>query len=43
MLETLRTGRPLIVVINELLMDNHQKELASQLEEDGHLFYATCR
>ena len=42
-LETLQAGRPLIVVINELLMDNHQMELASQLAEDGHLFYATCR
>ena len=42
-LETLQTGRPLIVVINELLMDNHQLELANQLAEDGHLYYATCR
>ena len=42
-LETLQAGRPLIVVINELLMDNHQMELASQLAEDGHLCYATCR
>ncbi|KAL9985934.1 hypothetical protein ACROYT_G008390 [Oculina patagonica] len=41
-LETLQAGRPLIVVINELLMDNHQIELASQLAEDGHLYYATC-
>ncbi|RMX61096.1 hypothetical protein pdam_00010520 [Pocillopora damicornis] len=41
-LETLQAGRPLIVVINELLMDNHQLELASQLAEDGHLSYATC-
>ncbi|KAJ7382227.1 Glycosyltransferase 28 C-terminal domain [Desmophyllum pertusum] len=41
-LETLQAGRPLIVVINELLMDNHQLELASQLAEDGHLYYATC-
>ena len=43
MLETLQVGQPLIVVINELLMDNHQLELASQLAEDGHLYYATCR
>ena len=42
-LESLQAGRPLIVVINELLMDNHQMELASQLAEDGHLCYATCR
>ncbi|KAM7449796.1 putative bifunctional UDP-N-acetylglucosamine transferase and deubiquitinase ALG13 [Porites harrisoni] len=41
-LETLQAGRPLIVVINEHLMDNHQLELASQLAEDGHLYYATC-
>lgn len=32
-----------MVVINEHLMDNHQLELASQLAEDGHLYYATCR
>lgn len=42
-LETLQAGKPLIVVINDLLMDNHQLELASQLAEDGHLYYATCR
>ena len=42
-LETLQAGRPMIVVINELLMDNHQLELANQLADDGHLFYATCR
>lgn len=42
-LEVLHAGKPLIVVINELLMDNHQLELASQLSEEGHLYYATCR
>ena len=42
-LETLQARKPLIVVINDLLMDNHQLELASQLAEDGHLYYATCR
>lgn len=42
-LEVLQAGKPLIVVINELLMDNHQLELASQLSEEGHLYYATCR
>ncbi|NP_001084877.1 ALG13, UDP-N-acetylglucosaminyltransferase subunit-like L homeolog [Xenopus laevis] len=41
-LETLGEGKPLIVVINEQLMSNHQIELAKQLYKDGHLFYCTC-
>lgn len=41
-LEALQAGKPLIVVVNEQLMDNHQFELASQLAEEGHLYYATC-
>ncbi|XP_014664298.1 PREDICTED: UDP-N-acetylglucosamine transferase subunit ALG13 homolog [Priapulus caudatus] len=41
-LETLDAGKPLIVVINEELMGNHQLELAEQLYTNGHLFYATC-
>ncbi|XP_078068201.1 putative bifunctional UDP-N-acetylglucosamine transferase and deubiquitinase ALG13 [Mustelus asterias] len=41
-LETLEAGKPLIVVINEKLMDNHQLELAKQLHQDGHLVYCTC-
>ncbi|XP_033109501.1 UDP-N-acetylglucosamine transferase subunit ALG13 homolog [Anneissia japonica] len=41
-METLEAGKPLIVVVNELLMGNHQIELAYQLYEDGHLQYCTC-
>uniref|UniRef100_A0A8B9G9K6 UDP-N-acetylglucosamine transferase subunit ALG13 n=1 Tax=Amazona collaria TaxID=241587 RepID=A0A8B9G9K6_9PSIT len=42
-LETLEKGKPLIVVINEKLMNNHQLELAKQLHEDGHVLYCNCR
>ncbi|XP_013794857.1 UDP-N-acetylglucosamine transferase subunit ALG13 homolog isoform X2 [Limulus polyphemus] len=41
-LETLRARKPLIVVINENLMGNHQMELAYQLFQDGHLYYCKC-
>lgn len=41
-LEALAASKPLIVVTNELLMDNHQLELAEQLCKDGHLYYCTC-
>ncbi|XP_076309611.1 alg13 UDP-N-acetylglucosaminyltransferase subunit isoform X2 [Tachypleus tridentatus] len=41
-LETLRARKPLIVVINETLMGNHQMELAYQLFQDGHLYYCKC-
>ncbi|XP_041459067.1 UDP-N-acetylglucosamine transferase subunit ALG13 homolog isoform X2 [Lytechinus variegatus] len=40
-LETLGAKKPLLVVINELLMGNHQLELADQLYKDKHLFYTT--
>uniref|UniRef100_A0A8C6YUU1 UDP-N-acetylglucosamine transferase subunit ALG13 n=1 Tax=Nothoprocta perdicaria TaxID=30464 RepID=A0A8C6YUU1_NOTPE len=42
-LETLEEGKPLIVVINEKLMNNHQLELAKQLHRDGHVLYCNCR
>ncbi|XP_075619559.1 UDP-N-acetylglucosamine transferase subunit ALG13-like [Balearica regulorum gibbericeps] len=41
-LETLEKGKPLIVVINEKLMNNHQLELAKQLDRDGHVFCCNC-
>lgn len=41
-LEVLKRNTPLIVVINEELMDNHQSELAEQLQESGYLYYCVC-
>ncbi|RKP37356.1 N-acetylglucosaminyldiphosphodolichol N-acetylglucosaminyltransferase Alg13 [Dimargaris cristalligena] len=41
-LECLTLGRPLIAVVNEDLMDNHQDELATALADDHVLIKATC-
>src|SRR5699024_6576300 len=38
-LEVLRRGKPLLIVINEQLMDNHQDELALDLAENQ---FAVC-
>ena len=40
--ETLGLKKPLLVVVNESLMDCHQYELAQKMEEEGHLYYCTC-
>ncbi|NXS95177.1 ALG13 transferase, partial [Jacana jacana] len=41
-LEALEKGKPLVVVINEKLMNNHQLELAKQLHSDGHVICCNC-
>jgi beta-1,4-N-acetylglucosaminyltransferase len=40
-LESLKNKKKLIIAVNDLLMDNHQVELAEALEKDNYAFY--CR
>ncbi|CAG8558810.1 14735_t:CDS:2 [Cetraspora pellucida] len=42
-LESFRLNKPLIVVVNEDLMDNYQAELAIELENKGYLAYSSTR
>nr|XP_046263139.1 UDP-N-acetylglucosamine transferase subunit ALG13 homolog [Scatophagus argus] len=41
-LDALSAGKPLLVVVNDKLMNNHQLELARQLNMDSHSLYCTC-
>ena len=41
-LQTLEANKPLLVVVNEKLMNNHQVEIAHEMERQGYLFYSTC-
>ena len=34
-------GKPLLVIVNEALMDNHQVELAEELAAQKYLYYAS--
>lgn len=38
-LESLKNRRRIIVCVNDLLMDNHQKELASSLDKEKYVHY----
>lgn len=40
-LEMLRLKKRLLIVVNDCLMDNHQTELAEQLEQDGFAIVAS--
>lgn len=40
-MEVLEAGKPLVVIVNDNLMDNHQIELAGRLAQDNHLVFGT--
>ena len=40
-MEVLEAGKPLVVIVNDNLMDNHQIELAERLALDKHLVFGT--
>jgi len=40
-MEVLEAGKPLVVIVNDNLMDNHQIELAERLALDKHLMFGT--
>lgn len=42
-MQALDHKKPLLVVINEDLMDNHQYELAEKLSKEKRLYYTTCK
>lgn len=41
-LAVLNANKPLIVIVNNDLMDNHQEELADKLLEEGFVFKSNC-
>ncbi|CAF1150782.1 unnamed protein product [Adineta steineri] len=41
-LQTLEAHKPLLVVVNEKLMNNHQLEIAHEMEQQGYLYHCTC-
>jgi len=40
-MEALALRKPLLVVVNDQLMDNHQAEVAEALAAQGHLYYCS--
>ena len=42
-MEVMQLGKPLIVVVNDILMENHQTELASRLKKEGIITMSTTK